>query len=330
MKRWFIKILQFFLFLGIGIGLFVYLYRDQNAGELLVFIREKVDFFWIWLSLFFGVLSHLARALRWQMLIEPIERKPAWYTTAMAVFTGYLANLVFPRMGEVSRCGVLSRYENLSFSRLAGTVLAERLTDLILLLVLVLVALGLEYGLLVTFLKSYFDGDKIVSFFTSPWFWLIILLVIAIFWVVWKSLSRMKLFYRLKGLWTKFVEGFVSFKGVRSKPLYLFYSVFIWFMYFSMQYVAFFALPETSNLTVTAGIVILVTGSLGMLAPVQGGIGPWHAMVIATLALYGVTSEPAFAFALVVHGAQNLLVVALGLLSLIGFPLLQFIPKSQK
>jgi hypothetical protein len=264
------------------------------------------------------------------MLIEPIERKPAWYTTAMAVFTGYLANLVFPRMGEVSRCGVLSRYENLSFSRLAGTVLAERLTDFILLLVLVLVALGLEYGLLVTFLKSYFNGDKIVSFFTSPWFWLIILLVIAIFWFVWKSLSRMKLFYRLKGLWTKFVEGFVSFKGVKSKPLYLFYSVFIWFMYFSMQYVAFFALPETSNLTITAGIVILVTGSLGMLAPVQGGIGPWHAMVIATLALYGVTSEPAFAFALVVHGAQNLLVVALGLLSLIGFPLLQFIPKSQK
>ena len=327
MKSKISQIIRFILFLSIGAGLFIWLYHDQNPTQIFEVIKNDVNFNWIWLSLLLGLLSHLARAFRWRMLITQAEKRTAWYNTAMAVFVAYLANLVLPRMGEVTRCAVLSRHEKVSFTRLVGTVAAERLTDLTMLILVFLLALTLEFNMLANFLNSMLK-DRDFSIFGSVWLWTVVAAIIIGLFFIRKIISRLSIFIKIKGMWSMFSEGFLSVKQLPNKRLYIFYSLFIWLMYFGMQYVSFFALPATSHLTPSAGLVILVTGSIGMLAPVQGGIGPWHAMVIATLALYGVTEEPAYAFALLVHGAQNLLVVALGLISLVIFPLVN--PAGKK
>jgi uncharacterized protein (TIRG00374 family) len=316
------------VFLSIGAGVFYYLYKDQDFSKLWSIIENEVNFWWVGLSLVLGVLAHLSRALRWRMLIEPVEKKTTWYNTFMAVLVGYLANLVLPRMGEVTRCGVLSKYEKISFTRLVGTVLAERLTDLLMLLTLVLFSFAIKFNMLAQFFKANLSTDKIESFFKSGFTYLALAILVIGIYLLKKYAHKIVILTKFRGVWQNFVEGFASIKNVRSKKVYLFYSVFIWLMYFGMQYTCFFAMKETSNLTVSAGIIILVTGSIGMLAPVQGGIGPWHAMVIATLAIYGVTEEPAYAFALLVHGAQNLLVVFLGLISLVLFPLVNTKSKT--
>lgn len=320
MKNKLTQIIRFILFLAVGAGLFFWLYHDQNPTQLLDVIQNEVNFNWIWLSLFLGLMSHLARAMRWRMLIEQAEKRTAWYNAAMAVFVAYLANLALPRMGEVTRCAVMARHEKISFTRLVGTVAAERLSDLTMLILVTLLALTIEFDMVSNFISTAFHNDRF-SIFTSVWFWLTVVSVVMLLYFIRKAIARLAIFKKIKGFWQMFSEGFLSIKQLPNKRMYVFYSCFIWLMYFGMQYVSFFALPATSHLTPGAGLVILVTGSIGMLAPVQGGIGPWHAMVIATLALYGVTHEPAYAFALILHGAQNLMVVALGLISLVVFPL---------
>jgi uncharacterized protein (TIRG00374 family) len=313
--------LQFVVFLAIGISVFYWLYKDQDWDKMKS-ILENIDARWIWLSLFFGIVSHWARAMRWKMLIEATGAKIKWYNAIMAVFTGYLANLVLPRMGEVTRCGVLSKYNNVPFATLAGTVVAERLSDLIALLLVIGSAFILEYDLLTSFLSSKISFVWVLDLFTSWWWWVIVACLIVLVVYIRQRVVQMSAFRKFKGLWGSFMEGFRSVKTMKKKHHFMFYTVLIWGMYFLMQYTSLFAIAETSNLTATAGWVLLATGSIGMLAPVQGGVGAWHGMVIATLALYGVTNEPAGAYALLLHGAQNLLIAIIGLLSFVLFPLL--------
>jgi len=322
-----LQFLQFIIFLSIGVGVFYWLYKDQDLTTLSNIIRNQVNFNWIWLSLAFGVIAHLTRALRWRMLIEAAEAPVKWYNAFMAVLIGYLANLLFPRMGEVTRCGVVSKYEKLSFTRMAGTVLAERLTDFIFLMTLIFVAMMLEYEMLGNLLSEKLSFAGLIELFTSVWWWLSVVAMVGLIWYIMRRAVQMTIFRKVKGLWEKFREGFLSIRNLKNRWLYLALSIGIWVMYLMMQYVCFFSMQETASLSLKVGLILLVTGSIGMLAPVQGGIGPWHAMVIATLALYGVTHEPAFAFALVVHGMQNLLVIILGLIS---FVILPFVNKPLK
>ena len=330
MKKNLSKFIRFIFFLSIGACLFIWLYRDQNPTALLDLLKNDVNYTWIWLSLFLGLLSHLARAQRWRLLIEQAEKKTTWYNTAMAIFVAYLANLALPRMGEITRCAVLSRYEKISFPRLIGTVAAERLTDLVMLILVFTLAISIEFTLLWGFIKDRISGQHF-PVWASMWIIALIFLTLITLLIFRRTIVNVGLYIKLKGLWAMFKDGFLSIYSLPNKGLYITISLFIWLMYFGMQYVSFFAFSATSGLSPSAGLVILVTGSIGMLAPVQGGIGPWHAMVIATMALYGVTQEPAYAFALLVHGVQNLLVIVLGLASLIIFPLINkhSSPKAQ-
>ncbi|MFT3740567.1 MAG: lysylphosphatidylglycerol synthase transmembrane domain-containing protein [Breznakibacter sp.] len=322
------QIVQFLIFLAIGASVFFLLYKDQDWGQMGK-ILSQADFKWIWLSLFFGVISHWARGQRWKMLIETAGGHVKWHHTLMAVFIGYLANMVLPRMGEVTRCGVLSKYKHLPFAMLAGTVVAERLVDLGCLLLVVLSAFVIEFDVLHGFMAKNVNFIWILDLFTSVWWWIFVSGLVVLVWYLLRRAVQMSVFRRFKGIWANFKEGFRSVKTMQSKTKFLLYSVTIWAMYFLMQYTCFFAMDETAPLGPTVALVLLATGSIGMLAPVQGGVGTWHGMVIATLALYGVTSDPAYAFALLVHGAQNLMIVVVGLASLLLFPLLNPVQKNQ-
>ena len=137
MKKTVIKILKFLIFFTLGIFIFWLIYKDQDIDRIKSVLKNEVNYFWVVVSLFIGLISHISRTLRWGLMIEPIGHKPRFANTFIAVMVGYLMNMAFPRMGEISRCGVLSRYEKISFTKLFGTVVAERLIDVLSLVVAV-------------------------------------------------------------------------------------------------------------------------------------------------------------------------------------------------
>jgi len=315
------KGLRILLFLSIGIVILWWLYRDMNPDELLRIIKNDVGYGWIILSLILGLLSHISRTIRWQMLIEPVDKRPGVVNTFLAVMIGYLANLAIPRMGEISRCGVLSKYEKVSFSRLVGTVVTERVLDLIMLLLALALMIAVQYNVFVDFVNNKMDISGIINFFSSWWFGLIVLFAAGAIIVFRQNILNSQMYFKLKGLWLKFKEGLFSYRNVKNKPLFFIHTLLIFVLYFLMIYVCFFGFPFTRELGPGAGLAVFVLGSFGMVAPVQGGIGPYHFMVISTLLFFGVGAPQAAAFALLVHGSLNGMIIITGLLSLVAIPL---------
>jgi uncharacterized protein (TIRG00374 family) len=284
-------------------------------------LKNETNYYWILLSVAFGILSHLSRAGRWKLLIKATGDKAGFSNSFWSVMTGYFINLLIPRMGEISKCGIISKYEKISFSKVVGTVVIERLFDMLILILLFVLVLFLQFDIIKGFLEGSVDTDRLKYMFLSPWLYVIMFFVAGFIFIIRKNRHSIKIFRDFTLLWQKFKEGFISIRKVDNVWLFWFYTVFMWLMYFAMVYVCFFSFNATSSLGVGAGITILVTGSLGMLLPVQGGLGTWHAMVIATLALYNIDKNMAGVFALVVHGAQTLMIVIMGLLAFIVLPL---------
>ena len=314
------KGLRFFFFLFIGIIILWWLYKDQDPEELLAILKKDVAYGWIALSLVMGLFSHLSRTIRWQMLIEPVEKKPGLVNTFLAVMIGYLANLAIPRMGEISRCAVLSRYEKFSFPRLVGTVVTERILDMVMLLISLLLMVFLQYNLFMDVIQNKLNLEAVNKMLTSPWAALIALLIISLPFVFRKHLINSRILTKIKGLWNKFKEGVSSYRRVKNKPMFILHTFLIFLLYFLMVYVCFFGFPFTKDLGPAVGLAVFVMGSFGMVAPVQGGIGPWHFLVITTLLFFGVQNPQAAAFALLVHGSMNALIVVTGLFSLLALP----------
>lgn len=321
MKQWLKKFIQFILFPALGISIVWWLFRDQKISHIINVLANDTNYYWILLSVAFGILSHLSRAARWQQLLAATEGKVSLNNSFWAVMTGYFINLLIPRMGEISKCGVISKYENMSFTKVIGTVVVERLFDMLMLLIIFVVVLALQFELLSEFLSGNVDVVKMKDIFLSPATYIVIFAIVILAYIIRRNRHSIKLFREFSVLWLKFKDGFSSIRKINNVPLFWFYTIFMWLMYFAMVYVCFFSFDATSHLGILAGFTILLTGSLGMLVPVQGGLGTWHAMVIATLVLFGIDEEMAGIFALVVHGAQTLMIIVMGLLAFVILPL---------
>ncbi len=254
-------------------------------------------------------------------MIEPLGRKPKILNTFLAVMVGYLMNLALPRMGEISRCGVLARYEKIPFTKLIGTVVVERLIDVLMLLILLLVVVLTQFGKVLEFLNNNPEvNEKLHRVLFSPVLIGTIVLFIFIVWISRRKIKESSLMKKIKGFAGQFAEGFQSIQKMDKKGAFIFHSVFIWFLYFVMLYCVFFAFGFTSHLTALSGLTVFVFGSFGMVAPVQGGIGAWHFMVIEALALYGVDRGDGKIFALLAHGSTTAMLIILGLIGMLVLP----------
>jgi hypothetical protein len=324
------KSFRFFLFLFLGLTILWWLYKDQDPKKMADILKKEVNYGWIFLSLILGLFSHISRTIRWQMLIEPIEKRPGLLNTFLSVMIGYLANLAIPRMGEISRCAVLSRYEEISFSRLVGTVVTERIIDLIMLLLSLVLVIITQYNVFIDIIKNKLNLGEIGNFLSSREFYFSAILIIGIFFLFRKKIMKWKVFYKFRELWRQFKEGLFSFRNVKNKFLFVFHTVLIYVLYFLMIYVCFFGFPFTRHLSPGKGLAVFVLGSFGMVAPVQGGIGPWHFLVISTLIFFGIESSQASAFALLVHGSLNAMIIVTGLLSFLTIPLINKKPLTRR
>lgn len=321
MKKIVLKILKFIAFFSIGAFIFWLIYKDLDIDRIKSVLKNEVKYSWVAVSLIIGLLSHISRTLRWGLMIEPIGHKPRFINTFLAVMVGYLMNIAFPRMGEISRCGVLSKYEKISFTKLIGTVVAERLVDMISLLILLGIVVFSQFGKMFNFIKQN-PGfkEKIYAVFTSPYLIVAVIVFIILFFVFRKAFKHTVIFKKIIDILRNFKEGFISIQSIKKKGWFYFHSVFIWTMYFLMLYSIFFAFDFTRNLGPIAGLTVFVIASFGMVAPVQGGFGAYHFMASEALALYGVTKINGGIFALVAHESMTAMIIAIGIISLLVLP----------
>lgn len=316
------KALQIVLSFAIGILIFYLVYKDQDIGR----IKEelsKCNLKWLLISIVLGALSHFIRALRWRQLIEPLGKKPRLINTFFAVMTGYFANYLIPRAGEAARCGVLKKYEDISFSSLLGTVIAERAFDLIVLICFVLAALLTNISLFSQIFAGGTILDSILGLLSNPIVIILIIITIGFVYIIYcKLLKKSRFTKKGKEFLQKIWQGVKTFFLVKNKPLFIFYSIIIWLFYFNMSYLCFNAFDFSQNLGLDCGLSSFAIGSLGIVAPVQGGIGAWHYLTIETLKFYGVAAIYAATFAFVVHLAQTIMILVLGFISFVLLPII--------
>ncbi|RKD86162.1 lysylphosphatidylglycerol synthase transmembrane domain-containing protein [Mangrovibacterium diazotrophicum] len=321
MKHKLLKLFKVLAFFALGVVIFWLVYKDQDIERIESILKNDVNYFWIWVSLFLGLLSHISRTMRWVIMIEPLGQRPRMVNTFLAVMVGYLMNLVIPRMGEISRCGVLSRYEKISFTKLVGTVVTERIIDVIMMLLLTMIVTVTQLGKLVQFLDNNPEvKSKLESITFSPVMIISIIALVVGVYLARQRIKRSNLFHKLNGILHKFGEGLRTVRNMKHKGAFIFHTVFIWVMYYLMLYVVFFAFGFTSNLTAIAGLTTFVLGSYGMVAPVQGGIGAWHFMVIQALIVYGISKADAVVFAFLAHSSMTAMMIIVGLISLLILP----------
>jgi hypothetical protein len=321
LKQNILKSLKFISFFLVGVFIFWMVYKDVNLSQLKEILLHEVNYFWIVVSLLLGLFSHISRTIRWNMMIEPLGHKPRLINTFLAVMIGYLMNLALPRMGEISRCGVLSRYEKISFTKLVGTVVQERLIDVLMLLLLLAVVVFTQFGKMVKFLENNPDvKGKLMSVLTSPYLFVGLALLVLLIWISRHKIRGSSVMRKFFELLSKFGEGFKTIRNMKRKGAFIFHSFLIWFLYYAMFYCVFFSFGFTSHLSPLAALTAFVLGSFGMVAPVQGGIGAWHFMVMEGLALYGVDRADGKVFALVAHESTTLMLIVVGLISLLVLP----------
>ena len=297
----------------LGLGILWWMYRGTDWSDFGHYVLHEMNWWWMLVSLAFGILPQMARAWRWKMALEPLGEHPRRTSCIDAIFMSYAASLVIPRVGEVTRCGTLNTSDGVSFTKSLGTVVTERLVDSLLMLLFTGIAFLLQLPMFLRFLKETNTnvGDLLHRFTGTGYIVTFICLVAALIAGV-VAIRRFSFFKKGRDMLQDMWEGILSLRKVRNLPLYLFYSVLIWVGYFLHFYIAFFCFDFTTHLSIGAAFLIFCVGTFAVLVPTPNGAGPWHFAVKTMLVLYGVAETQAIMFALTVHTIQTALVVLLG------------------
>jgi glycosyltransferase 2 family protein len=293
--------------------------RGLTVGEG----ENKADFLWsAWknshkgylvLMALVAIVSHVLRAERWRMLLEPTGNKVSWGNSFLSLMIGYLVNLAVPRGGEVSRCYNLYKLENTPVEVSFGTVVVERMVDVICLLALIAFSFFAEWEKLKKFMDTLnFSAGE--GFSIPPWVFLVLLAGIGFLIGIYLLRKNEKFLKIIQG----FKEGLLSIFKLKNKGLFIFYSLGIWALYFVMTYFVIKAFPETENLGFSAVLTLFAIGSIAMAAPLPGGAGSYHTLVpLGLVMLYNLPKANAIAFVFIFHGWQTALMILTGVISLI-------------
>lgn len=329
------KFFSYLIPLGIGIALFYYFVVPKVDFKKLTEMISHSNPLWLILSCLFGLVSHWARGYRSCMLLKPLGYQVRSFPSFLAVMVGYLTNLLLPRAGEVARCGILQKMEDVPAQVTFGTVVTERIIDLLILISLVVMVLVIEFGRISHILFG-FLGDFWESIPKDKLYWVLsigILLGIAFLVFLYVFRKKIKLFFQTKtgALLRGVFQGIMSVRKVENKLSFVAFTLLIWLMYYLMAYVLFFVAPETAVLTPIQGLAILVMGGIGMAMPVQGGIGAYNLLVGKTLESYSIVKDAvqneilSNTISTFMHLVQTLVVLVFGG---IAFLLVWFVKKK--
>ena len=348
MRKQLINLLKFVGFFSIGFLILFLVYRKQNTAYIaqcqldgtpldqcslidkVLSDLAGVNYFWIFTVLFAFFISNISRAVRWNMLIHPLNYKPRFANSFLSIVLGYFANLGLPRMGEIVRAGTLAKYEKIPMEKVMGTVVTDRIIDVISLAIVIGLAFFFEYDTIYNFILKNSNPDTIATInkvlvglsITGVFF-------IALFFLVRKKINQTTIYLKVKKIISGFWEGIKTVGSLKHPYIFLLHSINIWVMYFLMTYLCFFAFSPTEHLTLSAALTVFTFGSLGIVIPSPGGLGTYHFLVIAALTLYGISGDNAFSFANIMFFSIQLgSIILFGILSLILLPVINKTPSS--
>jgi glycosyltransferase 2 family protein len=316
------EIIKYVVSLGIAVGLLYWTLKDYNFAENFEKLKNA-NFFPFYLSAVFTIIAHISRAIRGKMLLEPLGYQPSTLNASLSVFLGYFANYLVPRLGEVTRCTTLSTTENIPFEKSFGTVITERIVDVCVLFLLLVLTFLLEFNRLSGYILNFFKSKTGGEINYLPIVLLLVLLIIIgfVFKSIWtrkkETILQNSLVKKLVGMASGLIDGLTSIKNLKNPVAFIAHTILIWCMYFLMTYLMFFAFDETANLGLLAGLSTLVMGAIGVAAPTPGGLGTYHALVGSLLVLYGLSEESGKTLAIFLHASQMVITIVFGIIALI-------------
>ncbi|WP_299049598.1 lysylphosphatidylglycerol synthase transmembrane domain-containing protein [uncultured Polaribacter sp.] len=305
------KVLKTILPLILG-GFLVWYSISKISIDVLIGYFKQANYGWIFLGLFFGILSHLSRAYRWKFILEPIGFKPKFTNSVLAVLVGYLVNLALPRAGEVSRALVLTNYEDVPFEKGFGTIVAERIADLVMMLSIVAITLFVQFDFIYELLTKNFNPIKIGI-------GLVVLIVGFYIFTSFVKRAKKGILLKIKTFISGLIEGVTSIFKMKKKWAFIFHTIFIWVMYVAMFWAT---IPAINGLNVPFGGILIgfIAGGFAI-AATNGGIGLYPIAVAAALALFNVPTEPATAFGWIMWTAQTAMIIIFGGLAFLFLPI---------
>ncbi len=322
------SIIQFIVLLGVGILLVWLSFRSVwTEKEKIADSFKTANYFWVGISVLISFFSHFLRAYRWNYLLKPAGYSVKPLNSLGAVLVGYFANYGLPRMGEITRCTLVTKYDDVPFEVALGTVITERIVDMLLLIVIFFLTLFAQFSQLKELTVTYLYDPLMlklsgISEHPTKFIVLIIVLLVA---AITLFVIRKKISGLLKGKFGNIIKGFgkglSSVKDIDKKFQFIVLSLAIWASYFYSLYVCFFAFEGTSNLGHSECLAILLFGTLGVVFS-PGGLGAYPAIVTALLTYYGIEQISAFSFPWMAWTSQFILIVVLGLLSLVLLPII--------
>jgi len=293
-------------------GFLVWYSLSKISMNILIEYFKEANYSFIFLGLFFGILSHLSRAYRWKFMLEPLGFKPKFTNSVLAVLVGYLVNLALPRAGEISRATVMANYEKIPFEKGFGTIVAERIADLIMMLSIVAITLFVQFDFIYNLLTKNFNPTKII----------IGLGVLSIVFFVFSSFvkkAKSGFLLKIKTFISGLVEGVTSIFKMKNKWAFIFHTLFIWAMYVAMFWAT---IPAIDGLNVPLGGILIgfIAGGFSI-AATNGGIGLYPIAVAGALALFDIPTEPATAFGWIMWTAQTAMIIIFGGLAFLVLPI---------
>lgn len=324
-------------------SVFKYLIYVAIAAVMIFWVVKKSDFqrvvediknanyFWVVLAAFVGLFGHFIRAYRWKMLIEPLGYKSKLSSSFYSVMIGYMVNYGAPRVGEVLRCAIKGRSDDIPVDKLLGTVITERVFDLIVTVLITVLAIAVQYDLIGTFLAEQFAANQSDGIFK-----IVILggLVLSgiVGWIIFTQIRKRKLnnpiIAKAVGIVERLIDGAKSIFHMKRPLVFIVLTLGIWVMYFGVAYLIFFAVDGTSHLGVNAALTALVMSAVAVIIPAPGGLGSFHYFVPLGLGLYGIDANTTgTSYAAISHGSQMLMIMIVGLIS---FVMVSFEKKKAK
>lgn len=332
--------LKFLVFTSIGVGILYLIYNNQSKNYLEECVSKgnaaadcslmdklwldftTADFKLILLVIAFFLISNVSRALRWMMLLRGLGKNVRFINAFLAIMLNYFTNLGVPRIGEVIRAGVITKYEHIPVEKVIGTVVVDRMVDIISILFAIVLAFFVEFDIIYGFFRENLSGSPLWN--RAILFAGIGIVILA--YITWRYRKRFfasGLFNRVRHIIEGFGDGLKTIRSLDNSNMFIVHSIVIWIMYFLMTYVCFFAFVPTEHLGLSAALIVFVFGGLGVVFPSPGGMGTYHAMVIAALAIYGVSADDGFSFANLMFFSINLFCnITLGLFAVILLPLI--------
>ncbi len=316
MNRNLVRILKLTLPIALGVFLVWYSYvitSDEDRKQILRYIREA-DFFWVGISIFIGMLSHVSRAIRWNYLLEPLGYKPKIRNNVLIILMAYLTNLGIPRSGEILRATALATYEDVPFEKGFGTIVTERIVDLLMLMLIMLIALLSHTEIILGFLQ-----DKGISLSGT-----LIIAVVGVFglglllMVLRRSNSKLAL--KVKGFVKGLLDGLLSVFRMKRKLSFILHTIFIWGAYVAMFWAIKYTVTETASLGLSELLVAFIAGAFAI-TTTNGGIGLYPIAVSKSLEIFGVNPVSGDAFGWIMWISQTLMVVVFGAISFLILPL---------